>query len=244
MPVGLLGRKIGNTQVYNEAGEIVPVTVIEAGPCVVLQVRTQDKDGYEAVQLGFDDRPVRRSGERVVSPSRAERGHVRSIKSKRQERLQQAGTELSAKANTEVKAFVREVRTDGEQHGLEVGQALTVDHLAEVARVDVIGTSKGRGFSGVMRRHNFGGQRASHGVKRVHRHAGSIGMSADPSRVLKGTRMAGQYGNARITVRNLRVVKVDAEKNLILIKGAIPGPKGGYVVVRHTTKLKQPKKAV
>ncbi len=245
MPVGLLGRKVGNTQVYNESGEIVPVTVIEAGPCVVLQIRTQERDGYEAVQLGFDDAPLKKRGDQVVSPSRAARGHVRSdVKSKRQERRQQAGVEASVKAETEVKRFVREFRTDGESHGLEVGQTLTAEFLNELKRVDVIGTSKGRGTAGVMKRHNFSGQRASHGVKRVHRHGGSIGMSADPSRVLKGTRMPGRYGNARVTVRNLQVVKVDAENNMILVKGAVPGPKGGYVVVRHTTKLKQPKKAV
>jgi large subunit ribosomal protein L3 len=244
MPVGLLGRKVGSTQVYDESGSIVPVTVLEVGPCVVLQVRTKDKDGYEAVQIGFDDKVVRRVGEKVVSPSRAERGHVREIKSKRQERLQQAGVEAKPKANCDVKRFVREFRTDGEDHGLAVGQSLSADFLAELKVVDVIGTAKGRGTAGVMKRHNFSGQRASHGVKRVHRHPGSIGMSADPSRVMKGMRMAGQYGNSRVTVRNLKVVRVDAENNMILVKGAVPGPNGGYVVVRHTTKLKQQKKAI
>ena len=238
MPVGLLGRKVGNTQVYNEAGEIVPVTVIEAGPCVVLQIRTQDKDGYEAVQIGFDDAPLKKKGDQVVSPSRAARGHVRSdVKSKRQERRQQAGVEVAAKAETEVKRFVREFRTDGEDHGLEVGQTLTADFLSELKKVDVIGNSKGRGTAGVMKRHNFAGQRASHGVKKVHRAPGSIGQSADPSRVLKGTRMAGQYGNARVTVRNLKVARIVAEENLLLVKGAVPGPSGGYVLVRPTNKM-------
>ena len=236
MPVGLLGKKIGSTQVYGEDGELIPVTVIEAGPCVVLQLRTKDRDGYEAVQLGFDDKPVRRKGDEVQSPSRAERGHVRNIKSKRQEQLQAAGVEPTAKAGCEAKRFIREFRTDGEDHGLEVGQKLGVGHIAEIGFVDVIGTSKGRGTAGVMKRHNFSGQRASHGVKRVHRHGGSIGMSADPSRVLKGTRMAGRYGNSRITVRNLKIVRIDEENNMLLVRGAIPGPNGGYVMIRKTNK--------
>ncbi len=236
MPVGLLGKKIGSTQVYGEDGELIPVTVIEAGPCVVLQLRTKDRDGYEAVQLGFDDKPVRRKGDEVQSPSRAERGHVRNIKSKRQEQLQAAGVEPTAKAGCEAKRFIREFRTDGEEHGLEVGQKLSVGDMAEIGFVDVVGTSKGRGTAGVMKRHNFSGQRASHGVKRVHRHPGSIGMSADPSRVLKGTRMAGRYGNSRTTVRNLKVVRIDEENNMLLVKGAVPGPNGGYVMIRKTNK--------
>lgn len=229
MPVGLLGRKIGMTQVYDDQGDLVSVTAIEAGPCVVLQLRTGDRDGYEAVQLGFGDRPRR-------SARRSERGHVAALSSKRQKRRAEAGLAPLPKPDCEPKRFVREFRTDGEEHGLEVGQQLTVGHLADVPFVDVIGTSKGRGFAGVMKRHNFHGQRASHGVKRVHRHAGSIGMSADPARVLKGTRMAGQYGNARRTVRHLRVVRIDEEHNLLLVKGAIPGPNGGHVVIRQTNR--------
>jgi large subunit ribosomal protein L3 len=229
MPVGLLGRKIGMTQVYNDAGELVPVTVVEAGPCTVLQVRTLERDGYEAVQLGFDDKPRRLAG-------RSERGHVATIGGKRQKQRAAAGIEPAPKPGCEPKRFIREFRTDGEEHGCEVGQTLTAELFAEVPYVDVIGTSKGRGFTGVMKRHNFHGQRASHGVKRVHRHAGSIGMSADPARVLKGTRMAGQYGGKRITVRHLKVVGVDSEHNMLLLGGAVPGPNGGYVVVRHTNK--------
>jgi large subunit ribosomal protein L3 len=239
MPVGLLGRKIGSTQVYGEDGQLIPVTVIEAGPCVVLQLRTKERDGYEAVQLGFDDLKVRRRGDEVYSPSRSARGHVRNIKSKRQEQLQAAGVEPTPKAGCEAKRFVREFRTDGEEHGLSVGQVLSASQFAEAARVDVIGTSKGRGFAGVMKRHNFSGQRASHGVKRVHRHGGSIGMSADPSRVFKGTRMAGHYGHSRVTIRNLQVVKVDEETNMLLVKGAVPGPNGGYVMIRHTNKRRR-----
>lgn len=229
MPVGLLGRKIGMTQVYNEDGELVPVTAIEAGPCVVLQLRTLERDGYEAVQIGFGDKPRRLA-------SRSERGHVAEISSKRRKSAQEAGVELLEKAGCEPKRYIREFRTDGEGAGYEVGQELTVNQFADVPFIDVIGTSKGRGFAGVMKRHNFKGQRASHGVKRVHRHGGSIGMSADPSRVLKGTRMAGQYGAKRITTRHLRVVRLDEENNIILVKGAVPGPNGGQVVLRHTTK--------
>ncbi len=229
MPVGLLGRKVGMTQVYEEGGVVVPVTVLEVGPCPVMQVRTADRDGYEAVQLGFADKPRRLA-------TRSERGHVAEISSKRRRARTEAGVELAEKAGCEPQRFVREFRTDGEDHGLDVGAVLTVNHLAEVGNVDVVGTSKGRGTAGVMKRHNFSGQRASHGVKKVHRHAGSIGQSADPSRVLKGTRMAGQYGNAQVTVRNLKVVKIIEEENLILVGGAVPGPSGGYVLVRPTNK--------
>ncbi len=234
MPVGLLGRKIGMTQVYDEDGALVPVTVVEAGPCTVLQVRTVERDGYEAVQLGFDDKPRRKA-------SRAERGHVAELDSKRRRAQQAAGTEIPPKPDCEPKRFVREFRTDGEDVGVEVGQVLDASVFADVPRLDVIATSKGRGFAGVMKRHNFSGQRASHGVKRVHRHGGSIGMSADPARVIKGTRMAGQYGNVRNTMRHLKIVKIDAENNAILVKGSVPGPVGGYVVLRHTSKLKRKK---
>ncbi|HUG19760.1 MAG TPA: 50S ribosomal protein L3 [Planctomycetaceae bacterium] len=229
MPVGLLGTKIGMTQVYDEDGNVVPVTVIQAGPCHVLQVKTLDRDGYEAVQLGFGDK-LRRLA------SRSERGHVTALSSKRRKARQAGGVELAAKAECEPKKFVREFRTDGEQHGLEIGQELTVAVFGEVPFVDVIGTSKGRGTAGVMKRHNFAGQRATHGVKKVHRHAGSIGMSADQSKVVKGMKMAGQYGNARCTMRHLKVVRVDEANNLLLLRGAVPGPNGSQVVIRHTNK--------
>ncbi|MEX0716008.1 MAG: 50S ribosomal protein L3 [Planctomycetaceae bacterium] len=229
MPVGLLGRKVGMTQVYDDAGNLLPVTVIEAGPCTVLQVRTRERDGYEAVQIGFADKPRRLA-------SRAERGHVTVLSGKRRKERESAGVELLPKADCEPKRFIREFRTDGEEHGLEVGRTLDVGVFENGARIDVIGKSKGRGFAGVMKRHNFSGQPASHGAKRVHRHGGSIGQSADPSRVMPGMRMAGQYGNERVTVRNLRVVKVDPENNLLLVRGAIPGPNGQYVVLRHTNK--------
>ncbi len=229
MPVGLLGRKVGMTQVYDDDGVIVPVTVIEAGPCTVLQLRTRERDGYEAVQVGFEDKPRRLA-------SRSERGHVAELGSKRQKERSAKGVEAVVKAGCEPKRHVREFRTDGEDHGCEVGQEVTVGSLAGVEYVDVIGTSKGRGFAGVMKRHNFSGQRASHGVKRVHRHGGSIGMSADPARVLKGTRMAGRYGGKRATVRHLKVFKVDEENNMLLVRGAVPGPNGGLLLIRHTNK--------
>ncbi|MCA9033513.1 MAG: 50S ribosomal protein L3 [Planctomycetaceae bacterium] len=228
MSVGLLGKKIGMTQVYGDDGVIVPVTVIEAGPCVVLQVRTQSRDGYDAVQLGFDDAPR----EKV---SRSVRGHVAAIGGVRQSALKAAGVEVLPKAECEPKRFVREFRLVSPAE-LSVGQVLLADSLSDVQWVDVIGVSKGRGTTGVMKRHNFAGQPASHGAKRVHRHPGSIGQSADPSKVMKGTKMAGRFGGERVTVKNLRVVRVDAESNLLLVRGAIPGPQGSFVVVRRSEK--------
>ena len=228
MSVGLLGRKVGMTQVYDDGGNLIPVTVLKVGPCVVLQIRTLDRDGYEAVQLGFEDKPRRLA-------HRSERGQVANIGSRRQ-RARAEGTELLARAECEPKRFIREFRTDGQDHGYEVGQTLTAGLFSDVAFVDVIGTSKGRGTAGVMKRHNFSGQRASHGVKRVHRHGGSIGMSADPARVFKGTRMPGRYGNARITVRHLKVVRIEDENHMLVVKGAVPGPNGGLLIIRQTNK--------
>jgi large subunit ribosomal protein L3 len=226
--VGILGRKVGMTQIYNESGEVVPVTVVEAGPCDVLQVRTQDCDGYEAVQLGYLDKPRRLA-------SRSQRGQVAKLDSKRNKKRSAAGVEISTKAGCEPKRFVREIR--GAAGELEVGSQVKVDAFEDIKSVDVIATSKGRGFSGVMKRHNFAGQRATHGVKKCHRHAGGTGCSAYPSRLFKGIRMAGQYGSKRCTVRNQKIAGIDAEKNLLLIRGAIPGPNGGYVVVKQTNIL-------
>lgn len=228
MAKGILGRKVGMTQLYDESGTVVPVTVIQAGPCHVLQIRTVERDGYEAVQLGYLDKPRRLA-------SRSERGHVAKLSSKRSKSRANAGIELVDKPGCEPKRHVREVR--GSVDGYELGQEVGVDVFAEVVSVDVVGTSKGRGFAGVMKRHNFSGQRATHGVKKVHRHAGGTGCSASPSRTLKGRRMSGQYGNAQSTVRNLKVVKVDAENGLLVVRGAIPGPNGGCVYVRETNML-------
>jgi large subunit ribosomal protein L3 len=227
MRKGILGRKVGMTQIFQPDGQVVPVTVIEAGPCHVLQVKSVDRDGYDAVQLGFRDKPRRLA-------SRAERGHVASISSKRSERLKGAGVAV-VRPDCEPKRFVREFR--GADQELALGSQVLVSILDGVKSVDVTGTSKGCGFSGWMKRHNFSGQRATHGVKKVHRHAGGTAAGTYPGRVRKGTRMAGHYGVDRVTMRNLKVVKVDAEKNLLLVKGAIPGPAGGYVIIRETNKL-------
>lgn len=238
MTKGILGRKVGMTQVYDESGAVIPVTVVQAGPCHVLQLRTADRDGYEAVQLGFLDKKRPKDGRkrsRASQATRSERGHVANIGSKRAKSRQAAGVEVPAKAECEPKQFVRELR--GATDGYEIGQAVTVEILSEVAAVDITGTSKGRGFAGVMKRHNFKGQRASHGVKKVHRHAGGTGMSATPSRLFKGRRMAGQYGSERVTTRNLKVVRVDADNGLLLIRGAVPGPNGGLLVIRETNRV-------
>lgn len=212
MKVGLLGRKVGMTQIFQEDGKIVPVTVLECGPCTVLQLKTQERDGYSAVQLGFDDK-------RRKSANAAERGHAKL-------------------ANAEPKRFIREIRQESAAglDGIEIGKILTVDTFDGIKSVDVIGVSKGRGFAGVIKRHGFKGLRASHGVKRMHRHPGSSGPSADPSRTFPGVRKPGHYGVARVTSKNLKVVKIDAESNLLLVRGAVPGPNGGYVTIRQSVK--------
>jgi len=213
MRVGLLGRKVGMTQIYEEDGTAVPVTVLECGPCMVLQIRTEERDGYAAVQLGFADK-------RRKVATQAERGHARKV-------------------NAEPKRYVREIRqaSAADIADLTEGQTLTVEVFNEIKHVDVIGTSKGRGYSGVIKRHGFKGLRASHGVKRMHRHPGSSGPSADPAHTRKGIRKPGQYGHARITVRNLKVVRVDQANNLLLVRGAVPGPNGGFLTVRQTNKV-------
>lgn len=228
MAVGLLGRKVGMTQIYDPSGEVVPVTVLQVGPCRVLQLKTTERDGYEAVQLGYLDKPRRLAGRSV-------RGHVAKLDSKRQRSRAAAGVEATPKAGCEPKRLVRELR--GSIEGYEIGQEVRVDIFSGIKAVDVVGTSKGRGTAGAMKRHNYHGQRASHGVKKVHRHVGSSGCSADPSRIFKGLKMAGHYGNARCTVRNLKVVRVDVENDLLLVCGAVPGPNGGYVMIRQTNKL-------
>jgi len=225
MMKGILGRKVGMTQIYHESGEAIPVTVIHAGPCHVLQIRSRQRDGYEAIQLGFVDKPRRLA-------RRSERGHVARLSSKRSKKRATAGLEIPPKPDCEPKRFVREFR--GATDGFQVGQPVTVAVLADVKSVDVSGTSKGCGFTGVMKRHNFSGQRATHGVKKVHRHGGSVGPSADPHHVFKGKRMAGQYGAERVTVRNLKVVRIDVENNLLLVRGAVPGPNGGLLIIRET----------
>ena len=210
MQVGLLGRKVGMTQIYLEDGTAVPVTVLECGPCTVLQVRTKERDGYHAFQLGFADKKRK-------AASQAERGHAKKV-------------------DAEPKRFVREIRQETAIDVAE-GHTMTVEVFNEIKRVDVIGISKGRGFTGVMKRHGFKGLRATHGVKRMHRHPGSSGPSADPAHTRKGIKKPGQHGNSRITVRNLKIVRVDPTNNLLLVRGAVPGPNGGYITVRQTNKV-------
>lgn len=210
MRVGLLGRKVGMTQIYRDDGTVVPITVLECGPCTVLQVRTEDRDGYYAWQLGFQDKKRK-------SATQAERGHARKV-------------------DAEPKRYVREVRQDGPSDVNE-GQILTVELFSKIEQVDVTGTSKGRGFAGVIKRHGFRGLRATHGVKRMHRHPGSSGPSADPARTQKGIKKPGQFGNEKVTVRNLEVVRVDLTNNLLLIKGAVPGPNGGFITIRQTNRV-------
>ena len=210
MRVGLLGRKVGMTQIFETNGKAVPVTILECGPCTVLLVRTPERDGYSAVQLGFDDKKRKNA-------TAAERGHAKKV-------------------NAEPKRYVREIRQNAPTDAAE-GNTLTVEVFNGVTHVDVVGTSKGRGFAGVMKRHGFRGLRASHGVKRMHRHPGSSGPSADPSRTQKGIRKPGQFGNARVTVRNLKVVRIDPTNNLLLVEGAVPGPAGGYLTISQTNKV-------
>jgi large subunit ribosomal protein L3 len=206
---GILGTKLGMTQVFDDT-RAIPVTVIQAGPCVVAQVKTQKADGYEAVQLAYGD--VRAN--QVTKPMK---GH------------------FDANAVEQPRRHVVELRTD-DASSYQPGQELRADVFEVGEMVDVVGVSKGKGFSGTMRRHGFSGLRASHGVQKKHRSPGSIGACATPSRVFKGMRMAGQHGNTRVTVLNLEVVQSDPERNLLLIKGAVPGANGGLVMVRTAAK--------
>jgi large subunit ribosomal protein L3 len=233
MPLGLLGLKIGMTQVYDDKGVLAGVTVLQVGPCPVLQVRTKERDGYDAVQLGFLDKARRKA-------TRPERGHVSAdLESKRRRARTAAGVTLLPKANCEPQRHIGEFRLEAASD-LAVGKALTVQEVFEkIGHVDVIGTSKGRGFAGVMKRHNFKGLRASHGVKKGSRQHGSIASNASnrgSGRPKKGIRMAGQYGNTRVTARNLRVIKIDPENHVLLVEGAVPGPNGGLITVRPTNK--------
>lgn len=228
MAKGILGRKVGMTQIFQDDGTAVSVTVIEVGPCRVLQLRTQERDGYEAIQLGFLDKPRRLS-------SRSERGHVAEIGSKRAKAKTAGGVAPVKKAGCEPQRFVRELR--GPTEGVEVGSTIAASVLDGVKAVDVTGTTKGCGYAGVMKRHNFKGQRATHGVKKVHRHGGGTSMNTYPGRTFRGKKMAGRYGNDKMTARNLKIARIDAENNLVLVHGAVPGPAGGYVVVRETNKV-------
>lgn len=233
MALGLLGLKVGMTQVYDEQGKAAPVTVLRVGPCPVLLVRNQERDGYDAVQLGFLDKARRKA-------TRAERGHVSSaLESRRRQNRQAAGVTLPPKPDCEPQRFIREYRLDKPAE-MQVGAVLTaVEVLRDVSEVDVTGTSKGRGTAGVMKRHGFHGLPASHGVKKHHRAPGSIGSLSSnrgSGRPKKGRRMAGRYGAEKVTIRNLRVIRIDAENNLVLVRGAVPGPNGGLISIRPTNK--------
>jgi large subunit ribosomal protein L3 len=281
MSLGLIGYKVGMTQVFRDDGGVEPVTVLELGPCPVLQIkypsakdgnRETRKDGYSAVQLGFKDKPRKKA-------TRPEQGHVAAgLKSKRKDARQKAGVKLPPKADVEPQKHIREFRLDKpggfitkvgevgpeqatvtverikptgdakqpfaaytEDVTLKVGQHLTVaDVFKDVLAVDVIGTTKGRGTQGVMKRHNFAGLPAAHGAKKVHRQAGSTSSLASnrgSGRPKKGLKRAGRYGNEQVTIRNLPVVKVDAENNLLLIRGGVPGHPNAMVLVRPTNKV-------
>jgi len=206
---GILGTKLGMTQVFDENNRVVPVTVIKAGPNVVTQIRTEERDGYSAVQLAFG----------AIDPRKVNKPVAGQF----------------AKAGVTPRRHVAEIRV-ADASAFEVGQELTAEVFSDGAYVDVTGVSKGKGFAGTMKRHGFAGQGASHGAQAVHRRPGSIGGCATPGRVFKGTRMSGRMGNDRITTQNLSVHKVDAENGLLLIKGAIPGRKGGVVIVRSAVK--------
>jgi large subunit ribosomal protein L3 len=213
----LLGKKIGMTQVYDEAGILSPVTVVQAGPCTVLQVKTADSaDGYSAVQLGFGEKKIQRT-------TKPELGHAK-------------------KASATPAKFIREIRADEFPAGAELGAVLNVDVFEGVLHVDVVGTSKGKGFAGVMKRHNFGGLGDGHGVQRKHRTGGSINghgtnLGTGPT-LKKGKRMSGHMGHETCTSRNHALIRVDKENGLLLIKGPIPGPNGGYLVIRKSKTAK------
>jgi len=209
MEKAIIARKVGMTQIFDEAGKVIPVTVVEAGPCVIVQKKTVDKEGYNSVQMGFIDITDKKL-------SRPEKGHF-------------------AKSDLPPKKVLKEFRLTGAD-GMNVGDILKADVFAEGDRVDVTGTSKGKGYTGVIKRWNFGVQTHTHGVGPVHRSVGSTGMNSTPSKVVKGKKMAGQYGVETVTIMNLDVVRVDADKNIIALRGAIPGPKGGIVFIKNTTR--------
>jgi len=204
MVATLLGRKLGMTQVWSEDDKLLPVTVIEAGPCVVTQVKTDKRDGYRAVQIGFGEVKAKRLNKPMA-------GHF-------------------AKSNVEPKRYLAEIRL-GDGDDIKLGQVLTVESLADAKRVSVSGVSKGKGFAGVMKRHNFKGGPGGHG-SHFHRAPGSIGQCATPARVFKGMKLPGHMGSEKVTVRNLEVVKIDLEQNLLLVKGAVPGGKNALLTIR------------
>jgi large subunit ribosomal protein L3 len=203
---GIIGRKVGMTQIFDEQGNIIPVTVIQAGPCFVTQIRTADKDGYVAVQLGFGETKPRHL-------TQGQLGHLR-------------------RNNLPALRILREFRVKDDEVSVNEGQEIKADVFAKGDRVDVVGTSKGRGFAGGIKRHGFNRQPKTHGQSDRERAPGSVGQNTFPGRTMKGQRMAGHYGNERVTIQNLEVVVVDAERNLLAVRGSIPGAKNGIVLVK------------
>ncbi|WP_283701917.1 50S ribosomal protein L3 [Corynebacterium diphtheriae] len=206
---GILGTKLGMTQIFDEDNRVIPVTVVEAGPCVVTQIRTVETDGYNAIQIAYGEIDPRKANKPAA-------GHFK-------------------KAGVTPRRHVAEIRMD-DVSGYELGQDVTVEIFEGINFVDITGTTKGKGYAGAMKRHGFAGQGAAHGNQAAHRRVGGIGACATPGRVFKGTRMAGRMGSDRVTTQNLKVQKIDADANLILIKGAIPGVRGGIVTVKTAVK--------
>ncbi len=214
---GILGKKVGMTQIFDEQGEVIPVTVIEAGPCFVAQIKTMERDGYAAIQMGFDE----------TKPKRLTRPQLQHLQ----------------KSSLPALRFLREFRMDGEDlSGYSEGQKLTVDLFQVGELVDVIGTSKGRGFAGVVKRHGFRGGPKTHGQSDRHRAPGSIGACTTPGKVFKGMRMAGRMGGERVTVQGLKVVLVDPDRNLLAVQGAVPGAKNGLLMIQQARKTRVMKK--
>lgn len=211
---GIIGKKVGMTQIFDDSGNVIPVTVIEAGPCYVTQIRTSERDGYMAVQLGYGETKPKRL-------TQGQLGHLR-------------------RNNLPALRVLREFRVRDGELDVEEGQEIKVDVFTHGERVDVIGTSKGRGFAGTVKRHGFNRQPKTHGQSDRERAPGSVGMCATPGRTLKGQRMAGRMGNERVTIQNLEVVVIDAERNLLGVRGSVPGAKDGIVLVRQAVKHTQP----
>ncbi len=209
MTKGIIGKKIGMTQIFDEVGNVIPVTVIEAGPCPVCQIKTKETDGYNAVQLGFEDLSEKKTNKPLA-------GHFK-------------------KAGVSAKKHLKEFRFD-DISVYNVGDVITADKFEQGDKVDVVGITKGHGYTGAVKRWNNHILRMTHGTGPIHRQVGSMGSTSSPSRVFKNKKMAGQYGNERVTVQNLCVAKVDAEKNIIAVKGAVPGARGGIVFIRNTVK--------
>ena len=209
MKKAILGKKLGMTQIFDANGLVIPVTVVEAGPCFVTQVKTMENDGYSAVQVGFED----------IKENLVNKPLMGQFK----------------KAEVSAKRYVKEFKLDNAEE-YKKGDKITCEIFTEGDLVDVTGTSKGHGYTGAMKRWNFGGMRATHGTGPIHRHLGSIGSNTFPGKVFKGKKMAGRWGHETVTVQNLKIVKVDADRNVILVKGAIPGPKGSLVSVKSAVK--------